>query len=137
MVEFFLTYDGGLRCSATHGPSGREITTDAPTDNLGKGESFSPTDLCATSLGVCMVTTMAIFAQRQGFDFPAGAKLAVRKIMTSEPPRKIARIEVDLDIPLPADYPQRAELERVAIHCPVALTLHPDVKKALAFRWAG
>jgi len=137
MVEFFLTYDGGLRCSATHGPSGCEITTDAPTDNLGKGESFSPTDLCAASLGVCMVTTMAIYAQRQGFDFPAGAKLAVRKIMTSEPPRKIARIEVDIEIPLPADHPQRADLERVAIHCPVALSLHPEVEKPTAFRWIG
>jgi uncharacterized OsmC-like protein len=92
MVEISITYTGGLNCQAVHGPSQNQIETDAPTDNLGKGEAFSPTDLCATSLGTCMVTTMAIYAQKNGFEFPAGAKLAVRKIMTSTPPRRIARV---------------------------------------------
>lgn len=137
MVQFFITYEGALRCSATHGPSGTQIHTDAPTDNLGRGEAFSPTDLCCTSLGTCMVTTMAIYAQKNGFDFPAGAKLTVRKIMTAEPPRKIARIEVEIEVPMPADHPQRIELERAAIHCPVALSLHPDVEKPVNFRWVG
>ncbi len=137
MVEFILTYEGGLRCTATHGPSGTQLQTDAPTDNLGKGEAFSPTDLCCTSLGTCMVTTMAIFAQKNGFEFPAGAKLAVRKIMTSEPPRRIARIEVDLDVPLPASHPERLNLERVALNCPVALSLSADVEKPVNFRWIG
>ena len=137
MVEFTITYEGGLRCAATHGPSGTRIQTDAPTDNLGQGEAFSPTDLCCTSLGTCMVTTMAIYAQKNGFEFPAGAKLVVRKVMTSEPPRRIARIETDLDLPLPENHPQRAELERVAIHCPVALSLSPDVEKPVSFRWVG
>lgn len=137
MVEFFITYEGGLRCSATHGPSGTQIQTDAPADNLGKGEAFSPTDSCATSLGTCMVTTMAIFAQKNGFDFPAGAKLSVRKIMTSEPPRRIARIEVDIDVPLPADHPRRADLERAAENCPVALSLSLEVEKPVNFRWVG
>jgi uncharacterized OsmC-like protein len=137
MVEFTITYQGGLRCEAIHGPSGTRITTDAPTDNLGKGEAFSPTDLCCTSLGMCMVTTMAIYAQRKGFEFPAATKLSVRKIMTSEPPRRIARIEVDVDVPLPADHAERAELERVALNCPVALSLHPDVEKPVNFRWVG
>lgn len=137
MVEFFITYVGGLRCESTHGPSGAVIATDAPTDNLGRGEAFSPTDLCANSLGTCMVTTMAIYAERKGFEFPAGAKLAVRKIMTSTPPRKIARIEVDVQVPMPAAHPEREELERVAENCPVALSLHPDVEKALTFRWVG
>ncbi len=137
MVEFQLIYEGGLRCTATHGPSGTAIATDAPTDNLGRGEAFSPTDLCATSLGTCMVTTMAIYAERNGIDFPAGATLDVRKIMTSEPPRRIARIEVDMKLPLPPDHPSREELERVAINCPVALSLHPDVEKAMTFDWVG
>lgn len=137
MVEFSITYAGGLHCSATHGPSGATIATDAPTDNLGKGEAFSPTDLCATSLGSCMITTMAIYAEKNGFEFPAGAKLAVRKIMTPAPPRRIARIEVDVLIPLPAGHPQRTDLERVAVNCPVALSLHPDVEKAMKFDWIG
>jgi len=137
MVEISISYEGGLNCKATHGPSQTLIETDAPTDNLGKGESFSPTDLCATSLGACMVTTMAIYAERKGFEFPAGAKLAVRKIMTSEMPRKIARIEVDIDVPLPADHAERSELERVALNCPVALSLAPEVEKPVNFRWVG
>jgi uncharacterized OsmC-like protein len=137
MVEISITYQGGLHCDATHGPSQSLLATDAPTDNLGKGEAFSPTDLCATSLGTCMVTTMAISAQRNGFEFPAGTKLAVRKIMTSEPPRRIARIEIDIDVPLPVDHPERAALERAALNCPVALSLHPDVEKPVNFRWVG
>ncbi len=137
MVEFTISYEGGLHCDATHGPSGTRISTDAPADNLGRGEAFSPTDLTCTSLGACMVTTMAIYAQRTGFAFPAGARLAVRKVMTAAPPRRIARVEVDLEIPLPADHPHRADLERVAINCPVALSLHPEVEKPTSFRWIG
>lgn len=137
MVEFTISYEGGLRCEATHGPSDTAITTDAPADNLGKGESFSPTDLTCTSLGTCMVTTMAIFAQRENFDFPAGARLVVRKRMTDEPPRRIARIEVEMEIPLPADHPRRPDLERIALNCPVALSLHPEVEKPAEFRWVG
>lgn len=137
MVEFSIVYQGGLRCEAVHGPSGAILPTDAPTDNLGRGEAFSPTDLCATSLGICMVTTMAIYAQRKGFDFPAGATLTVRKIMTATPPRRIARIEVDMELPMPATHPECKDLERVAENCPVALSLHPDVEKALTFRWIG
>lgn len=137
MVEFSIVYKGGLRCEAVHGPSGAVVPTDAPTDNLGRGEAFSPTDLCATSLGTCMVTTMAIYAERKGFEFPAGATLAVRKIMTSTPPRKIARVEADVAIPLPAEHPERSELERVAKNCPVALSLHPEIEQAVTFRWVG
>lgn len=136
MVEFTLSYEGALRCTATHGPSGAVLPTDAPADNLGRGESFSPTDLCATSLGVCMLTTMGILAERKGFAFPAGATGTVRKIMTATPPRRIARIEIDLVIPLPGNHPERADLERVALNCPVALSLHPQVEKAVTFRWA-
>src|SRR4051794_5548367 len=117
MVEISISYNGGLNCEAIHGPSQSPLETDAPPDNLGKGEFFSPTDLCATSLGTCMVTTMAIYAEKKGFEFPSGAKLVVRKIMTATPPRKIARLEVDIDIPLSPDHPERGELERVATEC--------------------
>lgn len=137
MVEISIVYQGGLHCDAAHGPSKATLATDAPADNMGKGEAFSPTDLCCTSLGTCMVTTMAIYAQKNDFEFPVGAKLLVRKIMTSAPPRKIARIEVDIDIPLPPGHPHRGDLERVAENCPVALSLHPDVEKPVNFRWVG
>jgi putative redox protein len=137
MVEISIRYTGGLHCDAKHGPSKTLLATDAPTDNMGKGEAFSPTDLCATSLGTCMVTTMAIYAQKNGFEFPDGAKLDVRKIMTSEPPRRIARIEVDIEVPLPASHDRRVELESAAINCPVALSLSPDVEKPVNFRWVG
>lgn len=134
MVEFKSEYLGDLRCSAIHGPSGVEIFTDAPTDNHGKGAYFSPTDLTATSLGTCMMTTMAIVAGRKGVEL-RGMKAAIRKIMTSEPPRKIARIEVDLTIPLPADHADRELLEQTAHGCPVARSLHPDVVQAVTFLW--
>ncbi|MDD5199003.1 MAG: OsmC family protein [Terrimicrobiaceae bacterium] len=136
MVEFAITYQGELHCEAVHGPSGARIETDAPVDNHGRGAAFSPTDLCATSLGVCMMTVMGIIAQKKGLDL-AGTKLKVRKIMSSEPPRRIARIEVDFDLPLPAGHPDCAGLEHAARTCPVALSLHPDVEKAVVFRWNG
>jgi uncharacterized OsmC-like protein len=136
MLEFTITYQGGLHCEAVHGPSGARIETDAPVDNHGKGAAFSPTDLCSTSLGVCMMTVMGIYAQKHNVEL-TGTTLKVRKVMTAEPPRKIARIEVDFDIPLPADHPHREALEHAAITCPVALSLHPDIEKPVSFRWVG
>lgn len=135
MVEFKSEYLGDLRCSAIHGPSGVELFTDAPTDNHGKGAHFSPTDLTATSLGTCMMTTMGIVASRQGVEL-RGMKAVIRKIMTSEPPRKIARIEVTLTLPLPGDHPDRALLEKTALGCPVARSLHPDVEQVVEFIWS-
>lgn len=136
MVEFSITYQGGLHCEAVHGPSQSLIETDAPVDNHGKGAAFSPTDLCATSLGACMMTIMGIVAQNKGIVLD-GTKLKVRKHMTAAPPRRIARIEVDFEIPLPPDHPERATLEQAAITCPVALSLHPDIEKPMTFNWHG
>ncbi len=136
MVEITLSYKGGLNCAAVHGPSGRELTTDAPKDNRGKGESFSPTDLTATSLAACMLTTMGIVAQLKEIEM-SGARAVVRKHMTTEPPRRIAKLGVELDIPLPADHPERTALENAAHRCPVALSLHPDVLQAVTIRWNG
>lgn len=138
MVEFSVRYEGDLRCSATHGPSQAHLATDAPADNMGRGESFSPTDLTATSLASCMLTTMAIGAKKNGLAIDlAGAGARVIKHMTATPPRRIAKIEVALEIPVPSDHPDRARLEEFALQCPVALSLHPEVEKAVTFRWNG
>lgn len=138
MVEFSVRYEGDLRCRSVHKPSGSELPTDAPADNLGRGESFSPTDLTATSLATCMLTTMAIGAKKNGLAIDlSGAGARVVKHMTPAPPRRIAKIEVELDLPAPPNHPDRARLEEFALQCPVALSLHPDVEKAVTFRWIG
>jgi uncharacterized OsmC-like protein len=136
MVHSEITYLGGLRCEAVHGPSGTKILTDAPVDNHGKGEAFSPTDLAATSLGLCMATIMGIAAERHGVDLQ-GMTVGVDKVMSSDTPRRIVRIDVVLRIPLPADHPQRKLLEAAALACPVHHSLHPDVEKPVRFDWIG
>src|SRR5436189_2719054 len=108
-VEIDIVYEGQLRCRATHGPSKTQLATDAPVDNHGKGESFSPTDLVATALGVCMATVMGIFADRHEIDL-RGTKVTVLKEMTQVPVRRIARLTVDLVVPLPPTHPHRAAL---------------------------
>jgi putative redox protein len=134
MVEFSVEYQGDLHCRAVHGPSGSLLETDAPVDNQGRGEAFSPTDLCALSLGVCMMTVMGIKARSLDVDLK-GATIRIRKIMSSQPPRRIARIEADFELPQPASHPCRAVLEATARSCPVALSLHPDIEQAISFRW--
>ncbi len=136
MVEISIRYLGDLRCEATHGPSGSKITTDAPVDNEGRGESFSPTDLAASSLGACMLTIMGIAARKRGIDL-GDTRVNVRKIMTAEPPRRIQTIEIEFIIPLPADHPQKDLLESAAKSCPVHLSLHPDVEQNMRFLWVG
>ncbi|MFZ4598301.1 MAG: OsmC family protein [Terrimicrobiaceae bacterium] len=136
MVHSEITYLGGLRCEAVHGPSGTKILTDAPVDNHGKGEAFSPTDLAATSLGLCMATIMGIAAERHGVDLQ-GMTVGVDKVMSSDTPRRIVRIDVVFRIPLPAGHPQRKLLEAAALACPVHHSLHPDVEKPVRFDWIG
>ena len=135
MVEVHIHYLGELRCEAAHGPSKTTLFTDAPVDNHGRGEAFSPTDLVATALGTCIVTTMGIFAQRHGIEL-RGAKITVQKEMTSVPARRIARLACELSLPLPASHPQRTALERAAHTCPVHQSLHPEVEKPIRFIWA-
>lgn len=134
MVEMEIEYLGELRCAARHLPSGACLYSDAPLDNEGRGESFSPTDLAATALGTCMLTILGIVARRHGIVLDA-ARVRVRKIMTSNPPRRIARLEVDLFLPLPANHPRRELLEKAARECPVALSLHPEIAQAVEFHW--
>jgi len=133
-VHISTNYLGELRCESTHGPSQTKLLTDAPVDNLGKGESFSPTDLVATALGTCMATTMGIFAQRHEIDL-RGLRVTVEKEMIKEPPRRIARLTTELHLPLPATHPQREALERAALGCPVHRSLHGDVELPVKFFW--
>ncbi|GAB4029475.1 OsmC family protein [Spirosoma gilvum] len=141
MATIHIDYIGGLRSDCEHIQSGTHINTDAPTDNQGKGEAFSPTDLVANALGTCIITTMAIHARRDGIDL-TGSELDVTKIMTSQPPRKIARIEVNLTlranregVAFMPDDETRTRLERIAHTCPVALCLHTDVEQAVRIQW--
>jgi uncharacterized OsmC-like protein len=120
-----VVYLGDLRTQCTHLQSGTVILTDAPTDNQGKGEMFSPTDLAATSLASCMMTIMGIIAQRSGFDI-TGTRAEVTKIMGTDP-RRISEIKIDLFFP-PNNYSkkEKAIIEHTTKVCPVALSLHPD-----------
>ncbi len=129
-------YLGKLRTDSTHLQSGNQLITDAPTDNMGKGEAFSPTDLLATALGTCILTTMAIVAQREHIEL-AGSEIEVTKIMTQTPPRRIARVEVNLKMRtnIVLSFEQIKKLENTAHKCPVALSLHPDVEQVLVFEW--
>jgi uncharacterized OsmC-like protein len=133
-VRIEIGYAGALRCEAKHGPSGEVLLTDAPVDNHGKGESFSPTDLVATALGTCMLTVMGIYAARHSIDL-RGASVVVIKEMTATPPRRIAKLSAEIRIPLPPDHPQRAALERTALTCPVHESLRAEVEKPVSFVW--
>jgi len=120
------TYVGELRCRSSHQPSGTELDTDAPTDNQGKGERFSPTDLVATALSTCMLTIMGIVAERHGWSLE-GCSARVEKTMTSDPPRRIALLSVWLTLPEALDERQRSVLQRAAEACPVKRSLEGAV----------
>ena len=135
MVTINTTYLGDLRTESEHAPSGTRLTTDAPVDNQGKGEFFSPTDLVASSLGSCMLTIMGIVAQRHDWSIE-GATAEVRKVMTESPTRRIQRLEVTLRIP-GSDLDERARtiLVRAAETCPVHATLGTNVEMPIDIRW--
>ncbi|MGB9202340.1 MAG: OsmC family protein [Terriglobales bacterium] len=135
MVEIDIVYNGELRCLATHQPSSTVLATDAPKDNHGKGESFSPTDLVATALGTCILTMMGIAAQSMQIDL-SGTKVVVRKEMVAKPVRRIGTLAVTIDVPLSLGEAQRQKLINVAMTCPVHKSMHPDVQMPIEFRWA-
>lgn len=135
MVKITGEYQGDLHCNATHGPSGQALTTDAPKDNQGKGEAFSPTDLAATSLATCIATTMAIAARKHGVEL-RGLRFEVTKEMSSDAPRRIVRLTTQLWMPIRQDALPAGFLERVAETCPVHLSLHPSIEKPVTFHWA-
>ena len=134
MVNIKVEYQGELHCKAIHGPSGVELATDAPKDNQGRGESFSPTDLVATALGSCMLTIMGIAARTQNIDI-SGATAAVEKEMTATPPRRIERLAVRIHVPHSLSPADKEKLERAAHTCPVHRSLHPDVQIPIVFTW--
>ena len=134
MPTIQVKYKGDLRTAALHLKSSSEIITDAPTDNYGKGETFSPTDLVAASLASCMLTVMGIKANNAGFQFK-GAETEVAKKMASNP-RRISMIEIKMKIS-PADYndEQKKILKNAAIQCPVAKSLNEDIEQVVDFEW--
>ena len=136
MVEISVRYTGDLHCAAKHGPSQSEIATDAPLDNKGKGESFSPTDLVATALGSCMATTVGIAAQEHGLDLK-GMTIKVSKHMSKDAPRRIVALPSEVHFPLPPVTPQRALLENVVLNCPVHKSLPPEIERPTKFFWDG
>ena len=135
-VEIDIRYDGGLRCTAVHAPSGNTLLTDAPTDNGGQGAAFSPTDLVATALGSCILTIMGLVAQRHDWDL-TGTNVHIIKDMAAAPLRRIGKLTVTITLPpgqrwSPED---RQRLERAAELCPVKQSLHPDVQTLIEFRY--
>ena len=133
-VPIDLAYEGDLHCTLTHGPSGTEISTDAPQDNRGKGAAFSPTDLVGAALGSCMLTTMGIVARDRGWDID-GAAVHVEKEMGSTPRRHIAKLTMALTMPKALDAEARAVLEQTARTCPVAESLGDKIEVDLSFRY--
>jgi putative redox protein len=134
MVAIQLEYQGDLHCKAVHGPSGTELNTDAPKDNQGRGESFSPTDLVATALGTCILTIMGITARTLNVDI-SGTTATVEKEMTTTPPRMIASLKVRIHVPHSLSPENKQKFERAAHTCPVHKSLHPDVQATIELTW--
>lgn len=128
-----VTYLGDLRTSSIHLQSGSEIISDAPLDNNGKGEAFSPTDTVANGFATCMMTVMGIKAREMGVDF-TGSTAEVTKIMAADP-RRISEIHVIFEMSVQADDKTKTILERTALTCPVHFSLHPDIKREIVFNW--
>lgn len=141
MVKATIVYSGDLRCVATHEPSHAQITTDAPVDNHGKGESFSPTDLVATALGTCMATIMGIYARQKNVDL-SGMRVEVTKEMSTNGLRRIARLASEIWLPAgsaASSHMDTAEarmaLERAALTCPVHQSLSVEIDRPVTFHW--
>ncbi len=134
MVKIHAVYEGDLRCRLTHEPSGKEIVTDAPVDNMGKGEAFSPTDLTAASLGSCMLTIMGIVANRHHIDL-RGTTVDIEKEMITQPARRIGRIGLKFKMAKGIDPAKRAMLEHAANACPVHESLRTDIEIPVKFEY--
>jgi putative redox protein len=133
-VEISIRYEGDLRCRAVHGPSGSALQTDAPLDNQGRGEAFSPTDLVATALGACILTTMGIKARDMGVDMD-GATIRVTKEMIADPHRRIHRLTSVVTMPRALGEKEQTILVRTARTCPVHRSLDARVEKPIDFVW--
>ena len=135
MATSKVIYKGGLRAECTHLQSGTSINTDAPKDNHGKGEAFSPTDLVATALASCILTTIGIVAMRENFTDIDGATAEITKVMYAEP-RRIGEILIKITFPaLQYTDKEKKIFEHTAHTCPVSKSLHPDLKQVIEFIW--
>jgi len=134
MVTIDITYEGELHCQAIHGPSGQTLSTDAPVDNKGRGESFSPTDLVATGLASCMATIMGMQADTMGINIE-GMKIHVEKVMSADLPRRIVKLPVRITMPIAHDEKTASKMDRAAHTCPVHHSLHPDIEVPVEFVW--
>ena len=132
MVRIDATYDGNLRCSATHGPSGAELITDAPIDNMGKGESFSPTDLLATSMLTCIMTIVAIRADSKEIDV-TGMNGSVEKSMAANP-RRVSKLEIIVNLPSSLNIDDRAWLITEGCNCPVCKSVSESMEVDVTFQ---
>ena len=128
-----VNYLGNLRTECVHVSSNNRIVTDAPKDNNGKGEAFSPTDLVASSLSSCILTVMGIVSMRIKYNL-TNTKSSVKKIM-GDNPRRIVEIVVRIEFSESADPTTRSKIEKAALNCPVAKSLHPDIKQNISFIW--
>lgn len=134
MVTMTGVYEGEKHCAITHGPSGNIIHTDAPKDNNGRGEAFSPTDMVGAALGSCIVTTMAIYAEKNGITDLKGSTFQVVKKMKTEP-RQIHELAVEITLPERLSTEERATLEKIAHTCPVTRSLNSEVKIPVVFHY--
>jgi putative redox protein len=134
MVTIKSTYKGSLHCESIHVPSGAKLETDAPVDNHGKGETFSPTDLVATALGSCYLTLMGISAEAHGIKLN-GTTATVEKHMSADAPRRIKKLTVKIDFCPDVPFKWRGLLEAVAINCPTTKSLHPDLEIDYSFNF--
>lgn len=134
MVEIRIDYEGQLRCKAQHMPSSTSLETDAPTDNQGRGESFSPTDLVATALGSCMATMIGITAQHKSIDV-RGMRIAVQKEISADLPRRIGKLSVEVFMPLSESHPDKKIFQSSALSCPVQHSIHPDIEVNFTWHW--
>jgi uncharacterized OsmC-like protein len=135
MVKITGEYQGDLHCVAVHGPSGDKLNTDAPKDNQGRGEAFSPTDLLATSFATCLATTMAIAARRHGVEL-RGLRFEVVKEMSTDSPRRVKSVATHLWLSVRQDHAVAPIIEAAARGCPVHHSLHPSVDRPIVFHWA-
>jgi len=135
MVTITINYSGELRCEATHTPSNSILSTDAPVDNNGKGETFSPTDLIAVALGNCMATIMGLVADRKEISLE-GLTLSVDKYMSEDLPRRISKLPVTINMPLSDDDPNKELMINAALTCPVHQSLHESIEVPITWNWA-
>lgn len=134
MAEIRINYDGGMKCSALHAPSGKTLETEPGADNHGKGGSFSPTDLLAAALGTSMETSIALVGAPKGIDL-SGLRIVVQKSISEDLPRRVEKLEVEVYLPVGEDHPEKKILQSAALSCPVRHSLHSEIAVSVKWFW--